>query len=235
MSNIERRVNSSGLANIGMAPTEDPNSLDWHPVTDWNWESFGELPQAVIAGLSSQSLLPSTILLENFPAPENGTINAWLVGANGFSVFKIMPAGNQKWDVVGRFTAFKSQTMLLTDSIKPDLSPGGKSSDQSSSSIAGIKLSNKLQQASVLPENIRKKLMAVKSPWHEEAHVYSRNTGEGGYMNYRVDAIVVNATQVFAVKAIQQIDLLPGESENAALKRINTALWNIEMVYEKFA
>jgi hypothetical protein len=235
MSNIEKRVNSSGLANIGMAPTEDPSKINWQPIDDWQWESFGQLPQPIVASLSSQGLLPSTIILENFPAPHNGTVDAWLVGANGFSIFKIMPAGNQKWDVVGRFTAFKNQTVLLTDSFKPDLAPGSNGASNSSSGIAGITLSDKLQNANVLPENIRKKLMAIKSPWYEDSHIYSRNTGAGGFMNYRVDAIVVNSTQVFAVKAIQQIDLFAGESESAATKRINTAPWNVEMVYEKFA
>jgi hypothetical protein len=102
-------------------------------------------------------------------------------------------------------------------------------------SSAAIELSPALNAASVLPENIRKKLMAIKSPVHEISHVYSYNSGAGGIMNYRVDALVVNKTQIFAVKAKQEIHLYAGESESSAASRLNSAPWNLEMIYEKFA
>jgi hypothetical protein len=234
MSNIERRSSSGGLANIGMAPTSDPTTYTWSPIVGWDWETFGQLPANVVAQISSQNLLPSNIILENFPAPENGVINAWIIGSNGFSIMKIIPSGNQKWDVVGRFTAFKAPTILLNDSINSE--HGNRvSSNADTPKGSGLELSSELSHASVLPESLRKKLVAIKTPWYQHSSIYSNNGGPGGVHKYVVHAITANATQIFALHAIQQIQVFVGESESQSAQRLNTAPWSVEMVYEKFA
>lgn len=234
MSEIERRVTSNGLANIGMAPSQDPNEIDWVPIEEWNWKTFGDLPESVVASLSASGLLPSNIILENFPAPNERVVDGWLIGPNGFSLFKIIPAGTNKWSVIGGFTAFKSNTMLITDNLKSDLASKTPSS-AASNSASGITLSDKLKNAEVLPESLRKKLNAIKSPKHENSNIYSFGGGPGSKFNHRVDAIVVNATQIFAVKAVQEIEHYSGESEAAARQRLSLSPWSVEMIYEKFA
>jgi len=234
MSEIERRSSSGGVANIGMAPTSDPTNWGWSPIENWKWQSFGDLEESIIAKLSQEGLLPSNILIESFPAPIDGIVNAWLVGSNGFSIFKIIPAGSSQWSVIGRFTKFKNQTILLTDSIASS-SPAMSGGSSSGSAIAGIELSEALSSAEMLPETIRKKLYAIKTPWHEVASAVRYMGGPGDKASYQVSAITVNASQVFALKATQEIDVFAGESETAASKRLNLSTWNVEMVYEKFA
>jgi hypothetical protein len=236
MTNIERRNNEGNLANIGFAPTSDPTSYTWSPIVGWEWQSFGELPQSIVAQISNQRLLPSNIILENFPAPVDGSVDAWIIGSNGFSVMKIVSSGAQKWDVIGRFTPFKAPTLLLTSSMYSELNHASNHVYGSNlNSNTGIELSEKLSSASILPESLRKKLIAVKSPWHEHSSVYSNNSGPGGVFNYVVHAFTANATQVFALQAIQQIQVFVGESEEQSAQRLNSAPWSVEMVYEKFA
>lgn len=235
MSNIERRVTSNGVAIIGMAPSEDPNAFEWIPIQDWNWKSFSDLPESVVASLSSSGLLPSNIILENFPAPKERVVDGWLIGANGFSLFKIIPAGTNKWSVIGGFTSFKANTILVNEIIKSDLASQSSGSNQGPSGGAGIKLSAELSHAEVLPESLRRRLVAIKSPKHQESHIYSSGGEPGSTFDHRVDAIVVNSTQIFALKASQQIDCFAGESQTAARQRLSMSPWTVEMVYEKFA
>jgi hypothetical protein len=234
MTEIERRGSSGGVANIGMAPTSDPTNWGWSPIQDWNWHSFGDLDESIVAKLSQEGLLPSNILIESFPPPVEGIVNAWIVGSNGFSIFKIIPAGAKQWSVIGKITQFKSQTILLTDSLSSSAAPG-LGSGSGGSAPAGITLSEELSSAEMLPERLRKKLHAIKTPWHEVASAVRYSGSPGENASYKVVAITSNASQVFALSAIQEVTVFVGESESAISQRLKNANWNIEMVYEKFA
>lgn len=235
MSDIVPRKPTAEISTIGMAPSEDPTKIDWQPILDWPWQTFGDLPQSVVASLSASGLLPSNIILENFPVPSEGIVDAWIIGSNGFSLFKIIPAGTNKWSAIGGFTPFKNPTLLLNDSIKSDILPSADGKETGKGSETGIELSRALSNANVLPESLRKKLFSIKTPRHEDSHIYSYYGGVGEKFNHRVDAITVNSTSIFAIKAVQEVQNYAGESVEATKKRLSASPWSVEMVYERFA
>ena len=122
----------------------------------------------------------------------------------------------------------------MTDSLSSSPTSGLESSS-SGSVAAGITLSEELSNAEMLPESLRKKLHAIKTPWYEVASAVRYIGSPGEIASYKVVAITSNASQVFALSAIQEVKVFAGESETAISQRLKNANWNIEMVYEKFA
>jgi len=231
MSNLERRT-SGQLAQQSLAPTDDPNDINWVNNPDHLWWQFSDLPESVVAQFATDNLLPDTILLQSFPQPDSKTKNVegWLVGRNGFTFFTLIPSGANKWALIGKFTKFPKPTQALALDLSSDL-------DIASNKDAGSSMGNgeDLEHASILPSDLRKKLHAIKA---KKIYI-SDSTRYGpqypGKFTYTVDVATTNSTQFLAISATQEIEVHQGETQAAAEKRVANAPWTAKVIYEKYA
>ena len=231
MSNLERR-SSGQLAQQSLAPTDDPNDVPWTNNDDHIWWQFSDLPESVVAQFASDNLLPDTILLQSFPQPQSDTksVEGWLVGRNGFTFFTLIPAGKNKWALLGKFTKFLTPAQAITLDVSSDLVPSS-----ATGAGAGIGNGEDLGWASTLPSDLRKKLHAIKAKKAYICDTTRFGPDFPGKFSYTVEVATYNSTQFLAIAAVQEIEVHQGETQAAVEKRISSAPWTAKVIYEKYA
>ncbi len=231
MSSIERR-SSGQLAQKSLAPTDDPNDVNWTHNEDHIWWQFSDLPESVVSQFASDNLLPDTILLQSFPQPKSDTksVEGWLVGRNGFTFFTLIPAGKNNWALLGKFTKFLSSAQAITLDVPSDLAP-----ISANSTAADIGNGEDLGWASTLPSDLRKKLHAIKAKKAYICDTTRHGPNFPGKFSYTVEVATFNSTQFLAIVAVQEIEVHQGETQAAVEKRISSAPWTAKVIYEKYA